>query len=73
MTDSTMEALLDAARRLPVEQQKRPAEQLMAEARRVPSQVNEALAAVQKTRGAMRDLDRKTIIWLAEDEELCGY
>jgi|SRR5689334_23612250 len=28
---------------------------------------------VEKTRGSMSGLDRETIIWLAEDEELCGY
>ncbi len=32
-----------------------------------------ALEAVEKTRGSMKGLDRDTIIWLAEDEELCGY
>lgn len=32
-----------------------------------------ALEAVEKTHGSMKGLDRDTIIWLAEDEELCGY
>jgi hypothetical protein len=32
-----------------------------------------ALEAVEKTEGTMKDLDKETIIWLAEDEELCGY
>jgi tetratricopeptide (TPR) repeat protein len=31
------------------------------------------LDPVEKTRGSMGGLDRETIIWLAEDEELCGY
>lgn len=31
------------------------------------------LDPVEKTRGSMGGLDRETIIWLAEDGELCGY
>ena len=31
------------------------------------------LNPVEQTRGSMKGLDRETIIWLAEDEELCGY
>ena len=31
------------------------------------------LAIVEETRGTIKGLDRETIIWLAEDEELCGY
>jgi hypothetical protein len=33
----------------------------------------EWLAIVEETRGAIKGLDRETVIWLAEDEELCGY
>jgi hypothetical protein len=33
----------------------------------------EWLAIVEETRGTIKGLDRETIIWLAEDEELCGY
>ena len=35
--------------------------------------LEEVLDAVERTLGAMKGLDRDTVIWLAEDEELCGY
>ena len=33
----------------------------------------EWLAIVDELYGTIKGLDRETIIWLAEDEELCGY
>lgn len=41
--------------------------------KRTAHQINESVEAVERTRGSMKGLDRDTIIWLAEDEELCGY
>lgn len=76
MLNSNLEEVLDAARRLPVDQQRDLAEQLMRDVGRAtatPEGVQEALDAVEKTRGAMSGLERDTVIWLAEDEELCGY
>src|SRR5262245_8031532 len=72
-----LEAVLEAALRLPLEEQRRLAEQLPAvtnlsdEAR--SAEEAEWLAIVEETRGTIKGLDRETIIRLAEDEDLCGY
>ncbi|HXG92341.1 MAG TPA: hypothetical protein VNN73_08230 [Blastocatellia bacterium] len=76
MDKISLEDLLEAARKLPIEQQRQLVEQLMKNANRAgedQSMAQTALEAVEQTRGAMQGLDRETIIWLAEDEELCGY
>lgn len=75
MSKDNLESILDAARKLPVDQQRLLAERLMHQVsgKRTAQQINESLEAVVKTRGSMKGLDRDTIIWLAEDEELCGY
>ncbi len=72
-----LEAVLEAARKLPPEQQRLLAEKLLefeggTDASQKDAQAV-ALEAVEKTHGTIKGLDRKTIIWLAEDEELCGY
>ena len=72
-----LEAVLEAAQRLPLEEQRQLAERLPSiatlsnEARL--SEEAEWLAIVEETRGTIKGLDRETIIWLAEDEELSGY
>jgi len=72
-----LEAVLEAALRLTSDEQRQLVEQLPAvnkitdEARL--AQEAEWLAIVEETRGTIKGLDRETIIWLAEDEELCGY
>jgi|GEM_PF-1596583 len=76
MGNGNLEDILIAARSLMVDQQRNLAEQLIKNigcAAATPKSVHEALDAVEKTRGAMKGLDRDTVIWLAEDEELCGY
>ena len=76
MGNGSLEEVLDAARRLPVDQQRNLAEQLIRDicsSTATPKEARQALDAVEKTRGAMKGLDRETVIWLAEDEELCGY
>lgn len=76
MGNGSLEEVLDAARRLPLDQQRNLAEQLIKDIGRAtasPKAVQDALDAVETTRGAMKGLDRATVIWLAEDEELCGY
>jgi hypothetical protein len=76
MSQESLESLLDAARKLPLDEQRRLAEQILNElnrAKAIPDRTQRALEAVEKTRGSMKGLDRGTIIWLAEDEELCGY
>ena len=72
-----LEAVLEAALRLPLEEQRRLAEQLpsvttLSDEARLTEEA-EWLAIVEETRGTIKGLDRETIIWLAEDEELCGY
>jgi hypothetical protein len=70
--------LLDTnALRLPLEEQRQLAERLPS----IATLSNEARLAeeaewqaiVEETRGTIKGLDRETIIWLAEDDELCGY
>ena len=76
MSQESLESVLDAARKLPLDEQRRLAEQIMKElgrAKTTSDRTQRALEAVEKTRGSMKGLDRDTIIWLAEDEELCGY
>ena len=72
-----LEAVLDAALRLPLEEQRQLAERLPS----IATLSNEARLAeeaewqaiVEETRGTIKGLDRGTIIWLAEDAELSGY
>lgn len=75
--NESFESLLDAARQLPPVQQKLLAHKLLEDAEPPPAPLTEAhlaaLEAVEQTRGTIKGLDRETIIWLAEDEELCGY
>jgi hypothetical protein len=75
MSTGSLEEVLDAARKLPIEQRRLLAEELIKdtspEAPSIPTL--DALDAVERTLGAMKGLDRDTVIWLAEDEELCGY
>lgn len=76
MTES-FEILLNAARQLPPVQQRLLSQKLLENAEPVAATLTEqqlaALDAVEKTRGTIKGLDRDTLIWLAEDEELCGY
>ena len=76
MSDN-LEAVLEAALRLPPDEQRQLAEQLPAVARSTDearlAEEAEWLAIVDELYGTIKGLDRETIIWLAEDEELCGY
>ncbi len=73
---STVEEILAEARKLPPEEQRQLGSALLAEAERqnkAEDDVRAALAIVEETSGSIKGLDRETIIWLAEDEELSGY
>ena len=72
---STVEEILAEARKLPPEEQRQLASALLTEAepRDKEEDVRAALAIVEETSGSIKGLDRETIIWLAEDEELSGY
>jgi hypothetical protein len=76
MSDN-LEAVLEAALRLPPDEQRQLAEQLPVVAKRADdarlAEEAEWLAIVDELYGTIKGLDRETIIWLAEDEELCGY
>lgn len=73
----SFESLLSAVRQLPPAQQQLLAQKLLEQdtlqTAPLPDAQAAALEAVEKTRGTLKGLDRETIIWLAEDEELCGY
>ena len=72
-----LEAVLEAALRLPLEEQRQLAERLpyiatLSNEARLAEEA-EWQAIVEETRGTIKGLDRETIIWLAEDGELSGY
>ena len=71
MSQMDFESILQAARQLPIEQQQQLIDELRQEMEADKKQ--KALEAVERTRGRIKGLDRETIIWLAEDEELCEY
>jgi len=76
MSQENFEAVLYAVRQLPLEQQRQLVEQLMKDLSRsqnTQTQEQAEIDVVEETRGSLKGLDRETIIWLAEDEELCGY
>ncbi len=76
MTES-FEILLNAARQLPPVQQKLLAHKLLEHSEPAAGPLTEeqraALEIVERLSGTIQGLDRETLIWLAEDEELCGY
>ncbi len=71
------ESVLNAARQLPLVEQQLLAHRLLDQKVATMPQVTEsqqaALAVVEQLRGTIKGLDRETVQWLAEDEELCGY
>jgi hypothetical protein len=71
MSQSSFESVLNEARKLPLEEQQQLIDKLIQEIETDKKQ--RALEAVERTHGRIKGLDRETIIWLAEDEELCGY
>ncbi len=75
--NESFETLLNAARQLPPVQQRLLAQKLLEEGVAPAAPLTEAqiaaLEVVEQTCGTIKGLDRETIIWLAEDEELCGY
>lgn len=75
--NESFESLLGAARQLPPTQQKLLAQKLLEQepdsAAHLTESQQAALEAVDKLSGTIKGLDRETILWLAEDEELCGY
>ncbi|MBA3441937.1 MAG: hypothetical protein H0T92_18920 [Pyrinomonadaceae bacterium] len=69
-------SILDAAQNLPLEEQRRLAEQLLkniARTQEADPEVQASLAIVEETYGSMKGLDRETLLRLANDEEFCGY
>lgn len=76
MSDN-LATVLEAARKLPLDQQRWIAQELLkpeatANARSDAEQTA-ALEIVKRTHGVIKGLDRETLIRIAEDEEFCGY
>ncbi len=72
----SLQEVLDAARQLPLDEQRELASKLLAESARpslTDAEINRNREIVRRTHGTIRGLDRETIISLAEDEEYCGY
>lgn len=74
---NNLAAVLEAARKLPLDQQRWIAQELLKPeaAADAPSDAEQmaALEIVKRTRGVIKGLDRETLIRIAEDEEFCGY
>lgn len=72
----SLQEVLDAARQLPLDEQRELASKLLSETVR-PSlsdaEINRNREIVRRTHGTIKGLDHETIISLAEDEEYCGY
>lgn len=75
--NESFETLLNAARQLPHVQQRLLAQKLLEDTEPPAAPLTEqqiaALEIVERLSGTIKGLDRETIIWLAEDEELCGH
>ena len=70
---ATLDNLLEAVRALPLAERRQLAARLAKDMETTDEQVQANLAIVRETRGTIKDLNRETIISLAEDEEYCGY
>lgn len=73
---SSVEDLLAEAQKLPLEERKELNSRLSADINRSVAQtsaVEANLRIVDELFGSVKGLDRDTVIWLAEDEELSGY
>lgn len=73
---STVEDLLAKAQKLPLDERKELSSRLSADINRSAAQasvVEANLRIVDELFGSVKGLDRDTVIWLAEDEELSGY
>ncbi len=72
----SLQEVLDAARQLPLDEQRELASKLLSETARpslTDAEIDRNREIVRRTYGTIKGLDRATIISLAEDEEYCGY
>ncbi len=72
----SLQQMIKAARQLPPIEQQRLAEAILSDlnqSKTMTAEQTTAVAVVEELFGAIKGLDRDTLIWLAEDEELCGY
>ncbi len=72
----TLESVLDAARQLPLEEQRQLATRLLEDPAHAPTREDDTeanLQIVERTYGTIKGVDRATIIQIANDEEFCGY
>lgn len=73
---SVVEDLLAEAQKLPLDERKELRARLSADIRRSEARTADEeanLRILDELFGTIKGLDRETIIWLAEDEELSGY
>jgi hypothetical protein len=74
MSQTSFEFVLTEALKLPVQQQQQLIDRIAQEIQTAEDrEKQEALEIVEKTYGRFKGIDRETMIWLAEDEELSGY
>lgn len=67
MNQPSFEFVLNEARKLSLQEQRQLVERLQKEIR------EESLAIVERTYGSFKNLDRETMIQIAEGEEYCMY
>ena len=71
-----LESVLDAARQLPLEEQRQLAARLLEEVahtQATDASIEANLRIVERTYGTIKGVDRETIMRIANDEEFCGY
>jgi hypothetical protein len=73
---SDLLAVFEDAKKLPVEEKRELATLLLDDIKHSLAGTDRNgsdLAIVDQLFGSLKGLDRETVKWLAEDEELCGY
>lgn len=71
-----LQAVLEEVKKLPLEERRELATRILDEIDETWSEAEKIqanLAIVEELHGSLKGLDRETVKWLAEDEELCGY
>jgi len=73
---SDLLAVFEEAKKLPVEEKRELATLILDDIEHSLSGTNRKesdLVIVEQLFGSLKGLDKETVKWLAEDEELCGY
>jgi len=69
----SFQEILEAARRLPVEEQRQLAQQLLENFQPDRTDAPQPTSLAEQMWGTIKNVDRETLIQLAENEEYSGY